>query len=99
MTWSEAEYLEYLQVERRCYAWVMRRHGDLTLAESWAAALACYPYEPSDAAYRGLVFHDEAWHWAMLAIHGERYTVEHPELAQPSAEYTALGQTGVVRSC
>ncbi|MEV5241855.1 hypothetical protein AB0K89_22515 [Streptomyces cinnamoneus] len=91
MTWSEAEYVEYLQGERRAYAWVMRRYGNLTLPESWAAALECYPYEPADEPYRGLVFHDEAWHWAMGRIHGDRYVVEHPELADPPAEYRALG--------
>ncbi|GAA3834338.1 hypothetical protein ACFS5L_37230 [Streptomyces phyllanthi] len=87
MTWSEAEYVAYLQSERRSYAWVMRRYGDLTLTESWAAALKFYPYEPSDALYRGLVFHDEAWHWAISAIYGDRYTAEHPDLAAPPAEY------------
>lgn len=90
MTWSEGEYVEYLRGERRRYAWVMRRHGGMTEPAAWAAALGCYPYEAGDAPYRGLVFHDEAWHWAMLAIHGERYTVEHPELVEPSAEYRAL---------
>ncbi|MCX4850214.1 hypothetical protein [Streptomyces sp. NBC_00893] len=90
MTWSETEYVEYLRAERRCYAWLMQRYGELAPAEVWAAVLVRYPYEPSDAPYRGLIFHDEAWHWAMLAIHGDRYTVEHPELAQPSAEYRAL---------
>ncbi|WP_406673847.1 hypothetical protein WBK31_35620 [Nonomuraea sp. N2-4H] len=45
------------------------------------------PGEP----YRGLVFHDEAWHWAMLGIYGERYWVAHPELADPPPEYRALG--------
>ncbi|MEV6749262.1 hypothetical protein AB0N21_33610 [Streptomyces sp. NPDC051080] len=90
MTWSETEYVEYLRGERRRYAWLMRRHGELAPAEAWAAALDRYPYEPSDAPYRGLIFHDEAWHWAMLAIHGDRYTVGRPELAQPSAEYMAL---------
>ncbi|MET9657543.1 hypothetical protein [Streptomyces sp. NPDC006510] len=90
MSWSEAEYSEYLRDERRRYAWVMRRHGDLTPTEARAAALDRYPYESSDAPYRGLIFHDEAWHWAMLAIHGDRYTVEYPELAGPSAEYMAL---------
>ncbi|MCX4763748.1 hypothetical protein OG562_22835 [Streptomyces sp. NBC_01275] len=88
--WSEAEYCSYLQNERRCYAWVMRRYGRMPLAESWAAALAWYPYEPSEAPYRGLVFHDEAWHWAMCALHGERYPVERPELVEPSDEYRAL---------
>ncbi|NEE03942.1 hypothetical protein [Phytoactinopolyspora halotolerans] len=91
MTWAEADYVEYLQQERRLFAWVMQRHGGLSPDESEAAALEQYPYEPSDAPFRGLVFHDEAWHWAMLAIHGDRYWADHPEFAQASAEYRALG--------
>ncbi|MCQ8828127.1 hypothetical protein [Streptomyces malaysiensis] len=90
MTWSEEEYVGYLQGERRCYAWVMRRHGGLAPDQAWQAAVERYPYEPSDEPYRGLLFHDEAWHWAMLALYGARYTVEHPELIEPSAEYRAL---------
>ncbi|MBW8801567.1 MAG: hypothetical protein JF597_50970 [Streptomyces sp.] len=90
MTWTEAEYLDLLRSERRAYAWVMRHHGGMSLPESWAAALDCYPYEPADEPHRGLVFHDEAWHWAMSRIHGHRYPVEHPELADPSPEYRAL---------
>ncbi|WP_247703154.1 hypothetical protein [Streptomyces sp. F63] len=50
-----------------------------------------YPYEPDGDSDRGLIFHDEAWHWAMPAIHGDRCVVEHPGLARPSAEYEALG--------
>jgi hypothetical protein len=49
-----------------------------------------YPYEASDAPYRGLVFHDVAWHWAMLKIHQDPYWLAHPELASPPAEYNAL---------
>lgn len=91
MAWSEGEYLDCLWSERRAYAWVMRHHGGLAPGEARAAALERYPYEPSDASYRGLVFHDEAWHWAMLAIHGDQYVVEHPQLADPSPEYQELG--------
>jgi hypothetical protein len=91
VTWSEAEYTEYLQEERRLYAWVMRQHANLPESEAWSAAVERYPYEPSDAPYRGLIFHDEAWHWAMLAIHGEGYWIERPELAVPSPEYRAVG--------
>ena len=90
MTWGEAEYVDYLQAERRAYAWVMRHYGGLTPAEATEAALECCPYEPEDHAYRDLIFHDEAWHWAMLTIHGDRYTVEHPELVHPPAAYPAL---------
>ncbi|AZS88779.1 hypothetical protein ACIQKE_19050 [Streptomyces griseoviridis] len=90
MTWNEADYLDCLVSERRCYAWVMRHHGGLTPEEARKAALECYPYEPAETPFRGLVFHDLAWHWAMVAIHGFRYGAEHPELADPSADYRAL---------
>jgi hypothetical protein len=68
----------------------MRRYGGLTAAGADAAALERYPYESSEAACRGLVFHDEAWHWAMLKIHQDGYWLTHPELASPPAEYNAL---------
>ncbi|MFJ8011315.1 hypothetical protein [Streptomyces sp. NPDC096339] len=92
MTWSEARYLDNLHAERRAYAWVMEHHGGLPATEAMEAALDCYPYEPADTPYRGLVFHDEAWHWAMPAIHGDRYVTEHPELVHPSPGYLALEQ-------
>ncbi|MEV7468342.1 hypothetical protein AB0O20_17840 [Streptomyces kronopolitis] len=90
MTWSEGGYLDSLDSERLGYAWVMHHHGGLTPAEATDAALERYPYEPDDAPRRGLVFHDEAWYWAMLAIHSDRYVVERPELVDPSPEYRAL---------
>ncbi|RCG17635.1 hypothetical protein DQ392_17475 [Streptomyces reniochalinae] len=90
MVWSEAEYLGCLRSERRGYAWVMRHHAGLTSAEAREAALERSPYEPQDAPCRGLIFHDEAWHRAMVAIHGDRYVGEHPELADPSSDYRAL---------
>lgn len=88
--WTEAEYVAHLAGERRRFAWVMRNYGGLVAAEADAAALARYPYEGADVPYRGLVFHDEAWHWAMVTIHQDRYRLTHPELAQPPAEYDAL---------
>ncbi|MER7540352.1 hypothetical protein ABTX77_37085 [Streptomyces sp. NPDC097704] len=91
MTWTEEEYVDCLEAERRGYAWVMQHHGGLPPEEAERAALECYPYEPAEDPYRGLVFHDEAWHWAMKAIHGDRYVGEHPELADPSPDYRALG--------
>ena len=88
--WSEDEYVAYLAGERRRFAWVMRRYGGLTAAQADAAALERDPYEAGDVPYRGLVFHDQAWHWAMLKIHQDRYWLTHPELASPPAEYNAL---------
>jgi hypothetical protein len=90
MAWNEEAYVEYLRDERRRFAWVMQRHGGLTATQAEAAALEHYPYEPSDAPYRGLVFHRQAWDWAMRKIYKNLYWVEHPELARPSAEYEAL---------
>ncbi|MFI7624658.1 hypothetical protein ACIG5D_04070 [Microbispora rosea] len=90
--WTEDEYVEYLLGERRRFAWVMQRYGGITLAQAEAAALERYPYEASNALFRGLIFHDEAWHWAMLAIYGDLYWVEHPEFVAPSPEYEALAE-------
>jgi hypothetical protein len=41
-------------------------------------------------SFRGLAFHDLAWHWAMLRLKGEMYWQRHPDLAKPSAAYEAL---------
>lgn len=87
---AEEEYVRYLHAERRCFAWVMEQHGGLAPAEAEAAALAHYPYEANESQFRGLIFHDEAWHWAMVEIHGQTYTIDHPEMATPSPEYRAL---------
>ncbi|MFF9984708.1 hypothetical protein [Streptomyces erythrochromogenes] len=90
MTWSETEYLDYLQSERRRYAWVMQHLGGLPPEEAAEAALTFYPYQSAEVPLRGLVFHDEAWHWAMLMIHGDRYVVDHPELIHPSHDYQTV---------
>jgi hypothetical protein len=87
---GEGEYLEYLRDERARYAWVLRTHGGVPAAEADEAAERRYPYEPPDAPFRGLIFHDEAWHWAMLELEGEDYTVRRPELIAPSEAYCAL---------
>lgn len=87
---GEVEYLEYLREERSRYAWVLRTHGGVPASTAQEAAERRYPYEPPDAPYRGLIFHDEAWHWAMLELEGEDYTVRRPELVAPSEAYRAL---------
>lgn len=87
---GELRYRRYLREERAAYAWVMRTHGGMTPQQADAAAADFYVYEPPDDPYRELVFHDEAWHWAMLALKGGQYWRRHPELAHPSAAYDAL---------
>ena len=82
--------MRYLRAERTRYAWVMRTYGTMSSADADKAADLRYPYEPPRAAVRGLVFHDEAWHWAMRVLNGERYWLRYPELAEPTSAYRAL---------
>ncbi|MFC8277788.1 hypothetical protein ACFUJR_35710 [Streptomyces sp. NPDC057271] len=87
---DEAGYVRYLEGERRAYAWVLRTYGGRTATQSDAEAMESYPYESADEPYRGLVFHDEPWHWAMRRIFGDRYEQERPEPAEPSGGYPEL---------
>ncbi|HJT98935.1 MAG TPA: hypothetical protein VJ696_11530 [Rhodanobacteraceae bacterium] len=83
---DERDYAAHLEDERRLFAWTLRRYGSWPEADALAASRLFYPYEaPGD--YRGLLFHAEAWHWAMLRLHGEQYWIAHPELEAPSQEY------------
>lgn len=89
--WSEDEYQEYLQSERRSFAWVLHAYGSIDLAEAVEEAEKRYPYEPPDTPYRGLVFHDSSWHWAMIHLYGQGYWWTRPELSEPPQEYRKEG--------
>jgi len=84
---DESSYLDYLEHERHMFAWCLVTFGGIALPEAQSAALSFYAYEQSTDAHRGLVFHDEAWHWAMGRIIGERYWVARPDLERPSSAY------------
>ncbi|WP_420008417.1 hypothetical protein [Xanthomonas sacchari] len=84
--WTEKEYLEYLKHERHMFAWVLRYYGSHSPADADDAAVEHYPYEPP-SDLRGLIFHEEAWHWAVLRIHGDTYWLANPQLESPSQEY------------
>lgn len=86
---NEAGYLKYLTSERRLFAWCLVHQGSVSWPDATAAAEQFYPYESATEPYRGLIFHDEAWHLAMLQLFGERYWTVHPELESPSAKYRA----------
>jgi hypothetical protein len=66
--WDEREYLDHLETERTHFAWAMQHHGGLSADEARQAAVEFYEYEAPDAPFRGLVFHDLAWKWAMERI-------------------------------
>lgn len=88
-TTPEHEYLAYLEHERHLFAWCLVEHGGRTQEAAAREALEAYPYEPPEYAYRGFVFHDLAWHWAMLTIFRDDYWRTHPELAHATEAYHA----------
>jgi hypothetical protein len=89
---EEECYLQTLQHQRHLYRWCLQHVGEQSAEEAHQAAEAFYPYQVSTETYRELVFHDEAWHWAMLHLHGEGYWRTKPELAEPSAAYEKESQ-------
>ena len=85
--WDEQEYVSYLEHERHMYAWCLIKYGNLSPSDAHKSASTFYSYEPANAPYRGLVFHNEAWHWAMLHIFGETYWISRPDLVDQSQDY------------
>lgn len=98
VNWTEQEYLDYLESERHMYAWCLVAYAGLLPSDAREAAQSFYPYEPAGKHLRGLVFHDHAWHWAMLRIVGESYWVKRPDLLEWSAEYRAESDAYDARS-
>jgi hypothetical protein len=88
-TADEHEYLASLEHERHMFAWCLVEHGGWTQEAAARRAREAYPYQPPDYEHRGLVFHDLAWHWAMLTIFRDSYWRAHPELADATEEYHA----------
>ena len=86
---EEAWYLAILEHERHMFAWCLTRIGGRSPEAAAAEAAAFYEYEPASEEYRALVFHDLAWHWAMLTIHGDGYWWRDRALETPTAEYEA----------
>lgn len=86
-TWTEDEYRDYLEKERRLFAWTLQNYGSYSPADAEREAIRFYEYEPPSTEGRGLVFHDEAWHWAMRTIFGQGYWHSHPKYWPPPQEY------------
>ena len=84
---TEEEYISSLKQQSHMYEWCLKNIGGLTTSEAKLEAEKLYTYVPPSEKYRWLVFHDDAWHWAMLKINGEQYWTSFPELAHASPEY------------
>lgn len=86
---EEQQYLQQLEHERYMFSWCFMTYVAMPEDIAKAKAAAFYPYQAPDEPHRELVFHDEAWHWAMLEIVGKQYWLSKPEYQTPSAQYTA----------
>ena len=84
---KEIEYLDQLKQQRHMYEWCLKHIGRYPENKATEEAERVYAYKPSSDEYRGLVFHDDAWHWAMLKLKGEQYWLNCPECKSPSPEY------------
>lgn len=84
---SEEEYIAYLGAERHLFAWALQHFGRICKETAEKEAHRIYPYEPESDEYRWLIFHDEAYHRAMLYLYGNEYWREFPQYATPSQEY------------
>ena len=68
------------------YSWCLVHYGNYSDVEALKESESFYKYQPP-GEYRGLVFHDEAWHCAMLKVFGECYWKLRPDLGSPCPEY------------
>src|SRR4051794_40249189 len=84
---NEAAYTRYLDNERRLYAFALIEYGGVAPEQAEREALDRYPYQPPGTPFRSLIFHDDAWHWAMLRLHGPMYWVSRPELQHEPEAY------------
>ncbi len=77
---DEEEYRRYLDCERHLFALVLTNCGGMAPEQAEREALERYPYEPPETPYPGIIFHDIAWQWAMIRLHGHMYWLARPEL-------------------
>lgn len=85
--WDEVDYQRLLNEERHLFAWCLVHLGKVETSLAATLAERRYPFERKGKPYRGLIFHDPAWHYAMIALYGDMYWKAHPELERMSPEY------------
>jgi len=84
---TEEEYLSSLREQRHMFAWCMVNIGELSIEDAKLASENFYVYEPPTDQNRWLVFHEDAWYWAMRKLKGDQYWESHPEFKDESNEY------------
>src|SRR5262245_42480913 len=82
-----SQYRKHLAHERFMYAWCLKTMGQMEAPQARDLARKRYPFEECSNELRELVFHDEAWHWAMLQLFGDGYWRGRPDLTRPSVDY------------
>ncbi|MDO5106560.1 hypothetical protein [Capnocytophaga sp.] len=84
---TETEYAQSLDELRYLFAWVLIRYGKFSPEKARIETLTKFPYESDNQPFRDLIFHEEAWHWAMLFLHGEGYWEAFPQYVQIPDDY------------
>lgn len=84
---KEEEYLNQLKQQRHMFEWCLLNVGEYSRDKIKSVSNRLFSYKPESDEYRWLVFHEDAWHWAMLEIKGEGYWCKYPNLKDPSLEY------------
>jgi hypothetical protein len=84
---EEADYRQRLHVERHMYAWTLVHTAGVEEAGAATRAEERYKLLPASDRYREMIFHDEAWHIAMLDLHGNCYWHREPGLEKSPEAY------------
>jgi hypothetical protein len=84
---TEEKYLVLLKHQRHMYKWCLQNIGNLPEGDARKEAETFYKYEPVEEKHRWIVFHEDAWHWAMLKLKGENWWLDFPELKEANTEY------------
>ena len=87
---TEEQYALALDNIRYLFAWTLVRYGDFSHKKAKEEAMKQFPYQSENEDYRELVFHEEAWHWAMLFLYGENYWDNFPQYISFSDEYLTV---------
>ncbi len=84
---NNSYYSEQIRIEKHMYKWCLIKYGSLNHELADKQANDFYNFESEDNEYKYIVFHEEAWHWAMIKIHGENYWIVDPSLKSIPSEY------------